>query len=158
MTLEGYGCHSLTVAIPARLGQTLNVSMPPWENGHNELLNGKLPDELVNGEILYTPEENASAYQTLATTRNTMRPYCARLQAPSAGRLNPNLQLGVARGGGKPSGIGSSNLETILIETAGTPTSATRHRRSSLNKPIQPEKLARICMNVGRRVELSLNS
>ncbi len=29
----------------------------PWENGYNESFNGKLRDELLNGEIFYTPKE-----------------------------------------------------------------------------------------------------
>ena len=29
----------------------------PWENGYNESFNGKLRDELLNGEIFYTLRE-----------------------------------------------------------------------------------------------------
>jgi putative transposase len=29
----------------------------PWENGHCESLYGKLPDELLNGEIFYSLKE-----------------------------------------------------------------------------------------------------
>ena len=29
----------------------------PWENGYNESFNGKLQDELLNGEIFYTLRE-----------------------------------------------------------------------------------------------------
>ena len=29
----------------------------PWENGYNESSNGKLKDELLNGEIFYTLRE-----------------------------------------------------------------------------------------------------
>ena len=29
----------------------------PWENGYNEPFNGKLRDELLNGEIFYTLKE-----------------------------------------------------------------------------------------------------
>ena len=29
----------------------------PWENGYNESFNGKLRDELLNGEIFYTMKE-----------------------------------------------------------------------------------------------------
>jgi putative transposase len=29
----------------------------PWENGYNESFNGKLRDELLNGEIFYTIKE-----------------------------------------------------------------------------------------------------
>ena len=35
--------------------QTLfNEPGSPWENGYNERFNGKLRDELLNGEIFYT--------------------------------------------------------------------------------------------------------
>lgn len=30
----------------------------PWENGYNESFNGKLRDELLNGEIFYTLKED----------------------------------------------------------------------------------------------------
>jgi IS30 family transposase len=29
----------------------------PWENGYNESFNGKLRDELLNGEIFYSLKE-----------------------------------------------------------------------------------------------------
>jgi adenine specific DNA methylase Mod len=29
----------------------------PWENGYNESFNGKMSDELLNGEIFYTLKE-----------------------------------------------------------------------------------------------------
>jgi transposase InsO family protein len=33
----------------------------PWENGYNESFNGKLRDELLNGEIFYTLEGGQGA-------------------------------------------------------------------------------------------------
>jgi transposase InsO family protein len=42
-----------------RIGsQTLFIEPgSPWENGYNESFNGKLRDELLNGEIFYTLKE-----------------------------------------------------------------------------------------------------
>jgi transposase InsO family protein len=38
--------------------QTLYIEPgDPWENGYNESFNGKLRDELLNGEIFYTLRE-----------------------------------------------------------------------------------------------------
>ena len=34
----------------------------PWENGYNESCNGKLRDELLNGEIFYTLAEARSDF------------------------------------------------------------------------------------------------
>ena len=42
-----------------RLGVTTLFIEPgsPWENGYNESFNGKLRDELLNGEVFYTLQE-----------------------------------------------------------------------------------------------------
>ena len=41
--------------------QTLYITPgSPWENGYNESFNGKLRDELLNGEIFYTLKEAKS--------------------------------------------------------------------------------------------------
>ena len=43
----------------SRLGVTTLFIEPgsPWENGYVESFNGKLRDELINGEIVYTLKE-----------------------------------------------------------------------------------------------------
>ena len=38
----------------------------PWENGYNESFNGKLRDELLNGEIFYTLKEATIMIERLA--------------------------------------------------------------------------------------------
>jgi putative transposase len=38
----------------------------PWENGYNESFNGKLRDELLNGEIFYSLEGGRDTYRTMA--------------------------------------------------------------------------------------------
>ena len=64
----------------------------PWENGYCESFNGKLRDELLNGEIFYSLKE---ARVVIARWRNhykTTRPHSAlgyRLPAPQAS--NPFL-------------------------------------------------------------------
>ncbi len=40
------------------VAKTLTVEPgSPWENGYNESFNGRLRDELLNGEIFYTLKE-----------------------------------------------------------------------------------------------------
>jgi IS30 family transposase len=45
--------------VVSRVGvKTLHIEpMSPWENGYNDSFNGKLRDELLNGEIFYTLKE-----------------------------------------------------------------------------------------------------
>ena len=51
----------------------------PWENGYNESFNGKLRDELLNGEIFYTLKEAQILTEQWRKEYNTIRPL-ARLQ------------------------------------------------------------------------------
>jgi transposase InsO family protein len=62
----------------------------PWENGYNESFNGKLRDELLNGEIFYTLRE----------TYNQIRPHSSlgyRPPAPAAtpmpGKIHPDAWI-----------------------------------------------------------------
>jgi hypothetical protein len=56
----------------------------PWENGYNESFNGKLRDELLNGEIFYTLKEAKVLIEQWRIHYNTIRPHqLARL--PTAG-------------------------------------------------------------------------
>jgi len=45
----------------------------PWENGYNESFNGKLRDELLNGEIFYTLREAAILIERWRQHYNTLR-------------------------------------------------------------------------------------
>ena len=45
----------------------------PWENGYNESFNGKLRDELLNGEIFYTLEEAKMLIEQWRRHYNTVR-------------------------------------------------------------------------------------
>ena len=47
----------------------------PWENGYNESFNGKLRDELLNGEIFYTLAEARIIIERWRVHYNTKRPH-----------------------------------------------------------------------------------
>ena len=56
-----------------------------WKNGYGESFNGKLGDELVNGEISYTLRETQALIELWRVHYNTIRPHSAlgyRLPAP----------------------------------------------------------------------------
>ena len=62
----------------------------PWENGYNESFNGKLRDELLNGEIFYTLKEAKVLVEQWRIYYNTIRPHSSlgyRPPAPQA--INP---------------------------------------------------------------------
>jgi len=72
----------------------------PWENGYNESFNGKLRDELLNGEIFYTLREAEVLIEEWRMTYNQVRPHSSlgyRPPAPAAtnvpGRLHPGAWL-----------------------------------------------------------------
>ena len=46
----------------------------PWENGYNESFNGKLRDELLNGEIFYSLAQAAVLLEQWRREYNTGRP------------------------------------------------------------------------------------
>ena len=59
----------------------------PWENGYNESFNGKLRDELLNGEIFYTLKEAKILIERWRQHYNTIRPHSSlgyRPPAPAA--------------------------------------------------------------------------
>jgi len=59
----------------------------PWENGYCESFNGKLRDECLNGEILYSLKEAQVVIEQWRVEYNTRRPHSAlgyRPQAPEA--------------------------------------------------------------------------
>jgi len=64
----------------------------PWENGYNESFNGKLRDELLNGEIFYTLKEAQILIERWRREYNTVRPHSAlgyRPPAPEAIQVMP---------------------------------------------------------------------
>ena len=56
----------------------------PWENGYNESFNGKLRDELLNGEIFYTLKEAKVLIEQWRNHYNTIRPHSALGYRPPA--------------------------------------------------------------------------
>ncbi len=49
----------------------------PWENGYIESYNGKMRDELLNGEIFYTLKEARVLIEMWRKEYNTIQPYSA---------------------------------------------------------------------------------
>ena len=69
----------------------------PWENGYNESFNGKLRDELLNGEIFYTLKEARILVEQWRVHYNTVRPHSSlgyRPPAPQA--VNPLVMPALA--------------------------------------------------------------
>ena len=56
----------------------------PWENGYCESFNGKLRDELLNGEIFYTLKEAEVIIEHWRNHYNTKRPHSALGYRPPA--------------------------------------------------------------------------
>ena len=56
----------------------------PWENGYNESFNGKLRDELLNGEIFYTLKEAKIILERWRIHYNTKRPHTSLGYKPPA--------------------------------------------------------------------------
>jgi len=49
----------------------------PWENGYIESFNGRMRDELLNGEIFYTLKEAQVLIEMWRREYNTIRPHCS---------------------------------------------------------------------------------
>ncbi len=70
--------------------QTLDVKTlfiepgSPWENGYNESFNGKLRDELLNGEIFFTLTEAEVLIEQWRNHYNTVRPHSSLGYRPPA--------------------------------------------------------------------------
>jgi transposase InsO family protein len=56
----------------------------PWENGYVESFNGKLRDELLNGEIFYTLREAQVIIERWRREYNTFRPHSSLGYHPPA--------------------------------------------------------------------------
>ena len=59
----------------------------PWENGYCESFNGKLRDECLNGEVLYSLREAQVVIEKWRVVYNTLRPHSVlgyRSPAPAA--------------------------------------------------------------------------
>ena len=71
----------------------------PWENGFCESFNGKLRDELLNGEIFYSLKEARIVIESWRRHYNTKRPHSSlgyRPPAPVArGRTHPTIEQSI---------------------------------------------------------------
>jgi putative transposase len=70
----------------------------PWENGYVESFNGKMRDELLNGEIFYTLQEAQILIERWRKDYNHFRPHSSlgyRPPAPQAWLLAPLVQPGL---------------------------------------------------------------
>ena len=56
----------------------------PWEHGYNESFNGKLRDQLLNGEIFYSLKEATIIIEGWRIHYNTQRPHSALGYRPTA--------------------------------------------------------------------------
>jgi IS30 family transposase len=56
----------------------------PWENGYCESFNGKLRDELLNGEIFYSLKEARTVIEAWRRQYNTIRPHSSLGYQPPA--------------------------------------------------------------------------
>ena len=85
--------------------QTLYIEPgSPWENGYIESFNGKLRDELLNGEIFYTLIEARVLIEQWRQEYNTIRPHSSlgyRPPAPQTLELEQTRRAGL-RGLGTP--------------------------------------------------------
>jgi len=78
----------------------------PWENGFNESYNGKLRDELLNGEIFYTLKEAQVLLEDWRRHFNRIRPHSSlgyRPPAPEA--ILPHMR--------SPSGVESATMNLL---------------------------------------------
>ena len=56
----------------------------PWENGYNESFNGRLRDELLNGEVFYTLKEAQAIIEQWRHHYNHIRPHTSLGYKPPA--------------------------------------------------------------------------
>jgi putative transposase len=67
-----------------KIGPLFIEPWSPWENGYNESFNGKLRDELLNGEIFYTLAEAWIIIERWRIHYNTIRPHTSLGYRPPA--------------------------------------------------------------------------
>ena len=90
--------HILTLGLGTILGgrsgvQTLFIERgSPWENGYIESFNGKLRDELLNGEIFTTVHEARVLTAWWRRQYNHVRPHSALgYRPPAPAVINPSI-------------------------------------------------------------------
>ena len=65
----------------------------PWENGHNESFNGKLRDELLNGEIFCSLKEARMLIEQWRQHYYTVRPHSSLGDRPPAPETKSPFQI-----------------------------------------------------------------
>lgn len=68
----------------------------PWENGYVESFNGKLRDELLNGELFYTLQEAQVLVERWRRQYNTCRPHSALGYRPPAPETRMGTPIGLS--------------------------------------------------------------
>jgi transposase InsO family protein len=61
----------------------------PWENGYCESFNGRLRDELLDGEVFYSLKEAKVVIEGWRRHSDTRRPYSALGYRPPAPEVTP---------------------------------------------------------------------
>jgi transposase InsO family protein len=74
----------------------------PWENGYVESFNGKLRDELLNGEIFYSLKEAQIMIETWRRHYNAVRPHSSLGYRPPAPEIISSWPASPASSGARP--------------------------------------------------------
>ena len=77
----------------------------PWENGYVECFNGKLRDELLNGEVFNTLKEAQVLIEEWRRHYNRVRPHSSLGYRPPAPETVPMARAQISSGGG-PAAMG----------------------------------------------------
>src|SRR5687768_6219423 len=83
------GPNSSRMSVHPRTGMRDHPDCSPWENGYIESFNGKLRDELLNGEIFETQLEAKVLIEWWRREYNTLRPHSALGYRPPAPESRP---------------------------------------------------------------------
>ncbi len=112
-------------------GKTLFIEPgSPWENGYVESCNGKLRDELLNGEIFYTLREAQVIIEGWRLEYNTFRPHSSlgyrppvpeTVQWPSP--RDEKLMIGLTQELVRHTGAGWPAEEEQILRRDDTPSS-----------------------------------
>ena len=89
----------------------------PWENGYNESFNGKLRDELLNGEIFYTLQEAQILIKRWRQHYNTIRPHSSLGYRPPAPKTILPCPDGLSYTPFRSAHQGDYNRQTLTFKT-----------------------------------------
>lgn len=83
----------------------------PWENGYVESFNGKLRDELLNGEIFYSVKEAQVLIESWRRHYNTVRPHS------SLGYRPPAPEATAVGSGGSAAAVGTGHCAALRAQS-----------------------------------------